>query len=129
MKVRTSLILVLLFFLLMLVAGAELGLWSLYANNQTLQRIAGNQAIDSTLSQSIDQYKNVQTMLGRALAGYVINHDGKAPEVAGGEGNAGEAPTGARGLEAQGYGKNRSEERRVGKECVSTCRSRWSVCQ
>src|SRR3546814_7140958 len=22
--------------------------------------------------------------------------------------------------------KNRSEERRVGKECVSTCRSRWS---
>src|SRR3546814_15132596 len=24
------------------------------------------------------------------------------------------------------YGGNRSEERRVGKECVSTCRSRWS---
>src|SRR3546814_10484950 len=23
-------------------------------------------------------------------------------------------------------GENRSEERRVGKECVSTCRSRWS---
>src|SRR3546814_5397020 len=23
-------------------------------------------------------------------------------------------------------GKSRSEERRVGKECVSTCRSRWS---
>src|SRR3546814_15464287 len=27
-----------------------------------------------------------------------------------------------------GYpGKTRSEERRVGKECVSTCRSRWSA--
>src|SRR3546814_16754887 len=25
-----------------------------------------------------------------------------------------------------GYGCGRSEERRVGKECVSTCRSRWS---
>src|SRR3546814_4676527 len=25
-----------------------------------------------------------------------------------------------------GYSKGRSEERRVGKECVSTCRSRWS---
>src|SRR3546814_18572057 len=25
-----------------------------------------------------------------------------------------------------GRGKERSEERRVGKECVSTCRSRWS---
>src|SRR3546814_7939631 len=24
------------------------------------------------------------------------------------------------------YGQTRSEERRVGKECVSTCRSRWS---
>src|SRR3546814_12639634 len=24
------------------------------------------------------------------------------------------------------YGAERSEERRVGKECVSTCRSRWS---
>src|SRR3546814_11721507 len=24
------------------------------------------------------------------------------------------------------YAANRSEERRVGKECVSTCRSRWS---
>src|SRR3546814_11641272 len=31
-----------------------------------------------------------------------------------------------------GYGlavrQGRSEERRVGKECVSTCRSRWSPC-
>src|SRR3546814_15431284 len=25
-----------------------------------------------------------------------------------------------------GYGGSRSAERRVGKECVSTCRSRWS---
>src|SRR3546814_19963578 len=25
-------------------------------------------------------------------------------------------------------GEGRSEERRVGKECVSTCRSRWSPC-
>src|SRR3546814_16254984 len=27
-----------------------------------------------------------------------------------------------------GFSKTRSEERRVGKECVSTCRSRWSPC-
>src|SRR3546814_7153053 len=27
---------------------------------------------------------------------------------------------------AQPYRNHRSEERRVGKECVSTCRSRWS---
>src|SRR3546814_14650166 len=30
------------------------------------------------------------------------------------------------GLAAQGLYLARSEERRVGKECVSTCRSRWS---
>src|SRR3546814_4950608 len=28
--------------------------------------------------------------------------------------------------EAENTAKSRSEERRVGKECVSTCRSRWS---
>src|SRR3546814_1094101 len=29
--------------------------------------------------------------------------------------------------DGEGHGRNpRSEERRVGKECVSTCRSRWS---
>src|SRR3546814_16699007 len=26
------------------------------------------------------------------------------------------------------FDRHRSEERRVGKECVSTCRSRWSPC-
>src|SRR3546814_6823514 len=30
------------------------------------------------------------------------------------------------GLDAVAPGRERSEERRVGKECVSTCRSRWS---
>src|SRR3546814_14563396 len=29
-------------------------------------------------------------------------------------------------FEADDFGDQRSEERRVGKECVSTCRSRWS---
>src|SRR3546814_1348690 len=30
------------------------------------------------------------------------------------------------GVHLRGGGRARSEERRVGKECVSTCRSRWS---
>src|SRR3546814_6888763 len=30
------------------------------------------------------------------------------------------------GITAEGMAGERSEERRVGKECVSTCRSRWS---
>ena len=32
----------------------------------------------------------------------------------------------ARAMMSQLTGHGRSEERRVGKECVSTCRSRWS---
>src|SRR3546814_13431740 len=31
-------------------------------------------------------------------------------------------------LRGASSGTSRSEERRVGKECVSTCRSRWSSC-
>src|SRR3546814_18286589 len=34
--------------------------------------------------------------------------------------------TGGNGIELRGVDHGRSEERRVGKECVSTCRSRWS---
>src|SRR3546814_14429057 len=34
--------------------------------------------------------------------------------------------TGNKSEMAVGYSTLRSEERRVGKECVSTCRSRWS---
>src|SRR3546814_3234648 len=35
-------------------------------------------------------------------------------------------PVVAAGGEDRGRRRQRSEERRVGKECVSTCRSRWS---
>src|SRR3546814_12375050 len=34
--------------------------------------------------------------------------------------------TGGKGVACGTQDANRSEERRVGKECVSTCRSRWS---
>src|SRR3546814_20099962 len=36
------------------------------------------------------------------------------------------APATGRTLMSIDVSQNRSEERRVGKECVSTCRSRWS---
>jgi methyl-accepting chemotaxis protein-1 (serine sensor receptor) len=116
LKVRTSLVLVLVFFLLMLVAGAGLGLWALYTNNQSLKQIAQNQAIDSTLSQSIDQYKNVQAMLGRALSGYIVSHTNAAPAAGADAASAGQAGAAAAasgaesgtklGQEAQSYVKN-----------------------
>src|SRR3546814_10145441 len=34
--------------------------------------------------------------------------------------------SGGRAALGVGFGRNRSDERRVGKECVSTCRSRWA---
>src|SRR3546814_12468400 len=40
--------------------------------------------------------------------------------------SAGRIPGGATVERAVATGFDRSEERRVGKECVSTCRSRWS---
>ena len=41
-------------------------------------------------------------------------------------GDAGLSDSGGLELGGEGLHVGRSEERRVGKECVSTCRSRWS---
>lgn len=82
MKIRTSLILVLAFFLVMLVAGAALGVLSLRANNQSLQNIVQNQRLGVALYQAIDGYKNVQTGLGRTVSSFIVNNDQLANEVA-----------------------------------------------
>src|SRR3546814_21132202 len=47
------------------------------------------------------------------------------PTMIGTSADTGEA-TGSKGLVGSVLPSTRSEERRVGKECVSTCRSRWS---
>ncbi len=75
MKIRTSLILVLLVFFVMLVAGAVLGVGSLYLNNQSLDRIITNQRAHASLMAATDRYKDVQITLGRALASYMVNSD------------------------------------------------------
>ncbi|SHI19344.1 methyl-accepting chemotaxis protein [Pollutimonas bauzanensis] len=82
MKIRSSLILVLVFFLIMLVAGAALGVLSLRANNQSLQNIVQNQRLGAALYQAIDGYKNVQTILGRVVASFVVNSDQQANAIA-----------------------------------------------
>src|SRR3546814_6365699 len=43
-----------------------------------------------------------------------------------GRGGASAGRAAVAGLRRQAVSASRSEERRVGKECVSTCRSRWS---
>ncbi len=82
LKIRTSLILVLAFFLLMLVAGAALGVLSLRAGNQSLHNIVQNQRLGSALYESIDGYKNVQTGLGRTVASFIVNSDQQANAIA-----------------------------------------------
>lgn len=73
LTVRLSLIIVLLFFIVALVAGAALGILSLKQNNSALQQIVHHQGSASALNTSLDRYKEAQAILGRALASYVQN--------------------------------------------------------
>ncbi|WP_322998409.1 methyl-accepting chemotaxis protein [Castellaniella sp.] len=75
LKVRTSLVLVLVFFFVMLISGALLGVLSLKMNNDALKRIAGEQETVSLLDDAVYQYENVQVLMGRALASIVVNSD------------------------------------------------------
>src|SRR5690606_18860792 len=78
MKIRTSIVLVLVFYLIMLIAGAALGVLSLRAGNSSLEHIVQNQRAGASLAQSIDGYRNVQQALARAAAARVF---GTASEV------------------------------------------------
>lgn len=75
LRVRTSLIIVLVFFFFMLLAGALLGVLSLKLNNDSLGEIMDdNQAVQS-MSETMYQYHEIQVLLGRAMASFVINSD------------------------------------------------------
>lgn len=67
-KVRTSLILVLLFFMVMLLAGAALGILSLRGNNIALEAIVANQQATQQLDRAIYQFKNTQLELAETFA-------------------------------------------------------------
>lgn len=73
LKVRTSLIIVLLFFIIALISGAALGVLSLKQNNYALQQIMQHQRAMTMLVSSLDAYKDGQNYLGRALASYIQN--------------------------------------------------------
>ena len=74
-KIRTNLVLVLIFFLIMFFAGAAVGVLSLRANNQALVHIVSNQRISGNLDEAVAHYKDVQASLGRALSSYIVNKD------------------------------------------------------
>src|SRR3546814_21068111 len=60
---------------------------------------------------------------GAALQGFEQDEDGVAALLSDGSRLRGDILVGADGIRSTL--RQRSEERRVGKECVSTCRSRW----
>src|SRR3546814_11941889 len=82
----------------------------------------------------VSQRKLLELAIGQHTAPTVENHDGlrARPDL------GIEILSGSLGIDGQhavkkirtavkhGFYQARSEERRVGKECVSTCRSRWS---
>ncbi|NLJ61701.1 MAG: HAMP domain-containing protein [Alcaligenaceae bacterium] len=73
LKVRTSLLLVLAFFILALIGGAALGILSLKQNNAALQQIVQHQRAANALNSVLDHYKDSQSLLGRAVASYTQN--------------------------------------------------------
>lgn len=68
MKISTSIILVLIFYLFMLLAGAALGVLSLRASNGSLDSVVQNQRDGAVLARTVDAYRNVQVVLERASA-------------------------------------------------------------
>ena len=72
MKIRTSLILVLMFYLFMLIAGAALGVLSLRTSTGSLDAVVQNQRAGAALAQAVDGYRNVQSLLDRAAAARVF---------------------------------------------------------
>lgn len=67
LKVRTSLVLVLIFFVVSLLVGAGLGLYSLRANSQTFEHVVRSQNLNAALNESIDRFKSVQVTMGLAI--------------------------------------------------------------
>src|SRR3546814_18525431 len=99
----------------MLVAGAALGVLSLRANNQALNNIVLNQRLGANLSTVIDGYKNVQTILGRAVDSFIVNSDQQNYAIANEWG-------GASATEGEALSDERSEARREGEEGVRRSR-------
>jgi methyl-accepting chemotaxis protein-1 (serine sensor receptor) len=66
MKIRTSIVLVLVFYLVMLIAGAALGVLSLRAGNGSLESIVFNQRGGAALAEAVNVYRDVRDALDRA---------------------------------------------------------------
>src|SRR3546814_12897320 len=96
---------------------AQQGLVAL-ALNSTSSLIAG--AALGALTDTFERYPGLLLLVPAAI--------GLRGNVFGALGNRVSTSIHAGELQLRLRGSTRSEERRVGKECVSTCRSRWLAC-
>src|SRR5690554_4906441 len=76
LTIRASLILVCLFFLAMLLAGAALGVLSLRDNNQSLERMMDAQQKEAQLYELAAGRAAVQSLLDRVLASLALEGAG-----------------------------------------------------
>lgn len=77
MKIRTSIVLVLVFYLVMLIAGAALGVLSLRAGNGSLESIVQNQRGAAALTEAVNVYRDVRGVLDRAAVARVFGTVGE----------------------------------------------------
>lgn len=75
LKVRTSLIMVLAFFFIMLILGALLGVYSLKQNNDSFKDVVTDAEAITLLDNSINDYLGTRSHMGKVLASIVINSD------------------------------------------------------
>lgn len=75
LRIRTSLVLVLSIFFVMLIGGAVLGVGSLHFNNKALGNVVRNQQAQASVINTINSYKDIQITLGRAMASFLVNSD------------------------------------------------------
>lgn len=75
LTVKASLIIVLLFFIVALIAGAALGILSLRQNNQVLQQMLQHEQASDTLNRGLAHYQRSQILLAHALASHVQRVD------------------------------------------------------
>src|SRR3546814_19302880 len=105
-----------------LVTGVQTCALPISDGNETAQRVATLQQSSERARLALSQLQAEQTMTDRSMGADRDRLSSAQSEVRSWRARAGEA---ARRMEDMAK-RTRSAERRVGHECVSPCRSRWS---
>ncbi|UHL65326.1 Tar ligand binding domain-containing protein [Paralcaligenes sp. KSB-10] len=81
LKIRTSLILVLAFFLFMVFTGAVLGVFSMHGNNRALTQVAQNQRAGALIGEAGSVLKFSGGEVIEAGSSGALSHEGRSPAL------------------------------------------------